>query len=114
MALALPLLRRAHARHRDLRTLDAAARAAPRSHSNREVVMTRHGEQSPLAAAPIVPATAIRAPFARTLTDGVNVASGKQRFHRPPRAKSRSLRPPRRDRRPDAAIIALGQKPKSQ
>jgi hypothetical protein len=62
---------------------------------------------------PFVPATAIRAPFARTFTDGVNIAGGKQRSHRPSRANSRSLHPPRRDRRPDAAIIALGQKPKS-
>jgi hypothetical protein len=62
---------------------------------------------------PVVPATAIRAPFARTLTEGVNIASGKLRPHRPPGAKSRSPHPPRRDRRPDAAIIALGQKPKS-
>jgi hypothetical protein len=109
----MPLLRRAHAHHRDVRALDAAARAAPRSHSNRDAVVTRHGKRSPRAATPIVPATAIRAPFARTLTDGVNIAGGKQRFHRPPRAKSRSLHPPRRDRRPDVAIIALGQKPKS-
>jgi len=75
--------------------------------------VTRHGKRSPRAATPIVPATAIRAPFARTLTDRVNIAGGKQRFHRPPRAKSRSLHPPRRDRRPNVAIIALGQKPKS-
>jgi hypothetical protein len=75
--------------------------------------VTRHGKQSPLAATPIVPATAIRAPFARTLTDGVNIAGSKQRFHRTPRAKSRSLHPPRRDRRSPAVIIALGKKPKS-
>jgi hypothetical protein len=62
---------------------------------------------------PFVPATAIRAPFARTLADGVNLAGGKQRFHRTPRAKSRSLHPPRRDRRPPAAIIVLGKKLKS-
>jgi hypothetical protein len=37
------LLRRAHAHHRDLRTADAAARAAPRSRSDRGVVVTRRG-----------------------------------------------------------------------
>ena len=113
MAPALPLLRRPHAHHRDVRALDAAARAAPRSHSNRDAVVTRHGKRSLRAAMPIIPATAIRAPFARTLTEGMNIAGGKQRFHRTPGAKSRSPHPPRRDARPDAAITELGQKPKS-
>jgi hypothetical protein len=62
---------------------------------------------------PVVPATAMHAPFARTLTEGLNIASGKLRFHRPPGAKSRSPHPPRHDRRPNTVIIALGKKPKS-
>ena len=40
---ALSLLRRPHAHHRDLRALDAAARAASRSRSNRGAVVTRRG-----------------------------------------------------------------------
>jgi hypothetical protein len=113
MAPALSLLWRAHAHHRDIRTLDATARAATRAHSNRDAVVTRHGKRSPHAAMPSVPATAARAPFARKSTEGVNIASDEFRLHRPPGAKSRSPHSPRRDRRPDAAIIALGQKPKS-
>jgi hypothetical protein len=40
---AMSLLRRAHAHHRDLRTLDPTTRAAPRRRSNRSAVVTRHG-----------------------------------------------------------------------
>jgi hypothetical protein len=50
--------------HRNVRALDAAARAAPRSHSNRDAVMTRHGKRSPRAETPSVPATDICTPFA--------------------------------------------------
>ena len=75
--------------------------------------MIQHGEHSPRAETLPVPATGVRAPFARRLTQGLNIASGKLRLPTPPGAKARSLHPPRRDRRPDAAIIALGQKPKS-
>jgi hypothetical protein len=113
LAAILSVLWRAHAHHRDVRALDAAARTAPRSHSNRDAVVTRHGKRSPHAAMPVVPATAIHAPFARTLTEGLNIASGKLRFHRPPGSKSRSPHPPRHHQRPDAAIIALDKKPKS-
>ena len=75
--------------------------------------MTRHGKRSPRAATPIVPATAIRAPFVRTVAKDLKLASGQLPIQRPPDAKSHSPRPRRRHRRPDAAIIALGQKPKS-
>ena len=97
LAAALSLLRRAHAHHRDLRALDAAARAAPRSRSNRGAIVIRHGKRSRHAVMLVVPATAIHAPFARTLTEGLNIVSGKLRFHRPPGAKSRSPHPPRHD-----------------
>ena len=50
LAPTLSLLWRAHAHHRDVRALDAAARTAPRSHSNRDAVVTRHGKRSPRAA----------------------------------------------------------------
>jgi hypothetical protein len=113
LASTLSLLWRAHAHHRDVRALDAAARTAPRSHSDRDAVVTRHRKPSPNAATPVVPATASHAPFARTLTERLNTASGKLRCHRPPGAKSRSPHPPRLDRRPDAAMITFGKKPKS-
>jgi hypothetical protein len=75
--------------------------------------MIPHAEHSHRAETLPVRATGVRTPFARKLTEGLNIASRKLRFPRPPGAKSRSLHPPRRDRRPDAAIITLGQKPKS-
>ena len=113
LAPALSLLRRTHAHHRDVRTLDAAARAAPRSRRNRDAVMTRHGKRSPRAATLVVPATAIRAPVVTTVAKDSNLASGQPPIQRLPDAKSSSPHPPRRHRRPDAAIVARGQMPKS-
>jgi hypothetical protein len=113
LAPTLSLLRRAHAHHRDVRALDAAARAAPRSHSYRDAVVTRHGPRSPRAATSSVPATAICAPFARTKAKDLNLAGGQLSIQRSPGAKSHSPRPCRRHRRPHAAIIALGQNSKS-
>ena len=111
LAPALSLLRRTHAHHRDLRTLDAAARAAPGSHSNRVAVMTRHGKRSPRAETPLVPAIAICAPFASSVTRDLNLAGDQFPIQRPPNAKSHSPRPRRRHRRPDAAIITTRAKP---
>ena len=53
LAAALPLLRRAHDHHRDLRTMEPAPRATSRARINREhPVVTWHGLRSPHAAAP--------------------------------------------------------------
>jgi hypothetical protein len=60
---ALSLLRRAHAHHRDIRTMDAAACAAPRSHSNRGAVVTRQGSFPRHAVAPLRRQTTSRAPM---------------------------------------------------
>ena len=54
----------------------APPRAAPGS-SNRDAVVTRHGQRSPRAATPLVPATAICTPFARIVTKDLNLASGQ-------------------------------------
>jgi hypothetical protein len=75
--------------------------------------MTRYRKRSSRAETPLVPAIAIRAPFASSVTRDLNLAGGELPIQRPPGAKSRSPHPPRRDRRPDAAIIAFGKKPKS-
>jgi hypothetical protein len=75
--------------------------------------MTRHGKRSPRAETQLVPAIAIRTPFANAVTKDLNLAGGQPPIQRPPGAKPHSPRacPPRHS--PGAAIIALGQKPKS-
>ncbi len=88
-----------------LRTLDAAARAAPRSHSNRDAVMTRHGKRSPRAETPLVAAIAICAPFANSVTRDLNLAGGQLPIRRPPGAKPHSPRPCPPRHSPGAAII---------
>jgi hypothetical protein len=75
--------------------------------------MTRHDKRSPQAATLVVPATAIRAPVAKTVANNLNRASDQPSIQRMPDAKSSSLHPPRRDRRPGVAIVARRQMPKS-
>jgi hypothetical protein len=114
LASTLSLLRRAHAHHRDLRTLDAGARAAPRSHCNRDAIMTRRDLRSTRAATPLVAAIAICARFAKIVTKNSNLASGQRPIQQSPGAKSNSPHPRQRHRRPATAIIILRQNPKSR
>ena len=75
--------------------------------------MTRHGKRSPRAETPLVPAIAICAPFASSVTRDLNLAGDQYPIQRPPRAKPHSPRPCPPHHSPGAAIIPLGQKPKS-
>ncbi len=72
---AMPLLRRTHDRHRDVRTLEAAARtAAGNSGEPGDRLMTRHGTVQASAAGAAPPATGLSASFAMigtaTITPG--------------------------------------------
>ena len=72
---ALSLLRRAHAHHRDLRTLDAAARAATPSRSNRGAVVTRHGSFPRHAVAMSLRQSTPRAPIVALASSGAPISA---------------------------------------
>jgi hypothetical protein len=89
-------------------------RAPPRAPTaTRDAVVTRHGPRSPPAETPLVPAAAIRTPFANSVKKDINLAGGQLSIQRSSGAKPHSPRPRRRHRGSADAIITLGQKPKS-
>jgi hypothetical protein len=79
------LLRRAHAHHRDFRTLDAAARATPRSNSNRDAVVTRHGLFPRHVVAMSLRQSTPRAPIASPASSGalIPAAIAEMAYQRP-------------------------------
>jgi hypothetical protein len=86
----MPLLRRTHDRHRDLRTLEAAARAASRNGGEPgERPMTRHGIIQRSTAGYRPPATDPRAPMVTVDADGAAFSHLQCRQQRAEEQRSR-------------------------
>ena len=91
LAPALPLLRRTHDHHRDLRAMAATTRTTSRASINRDhPVVTRHGLRSSQAATPLLRRMPPGAPFAKISATELNFSRGQFPIQSPPGHKSHS------------------------